>query len=137
MPEPHDGPPEPETPDEYRLMPDEPLPHMEPCIPPVVRPDEPPVDAETNQFTLGEPLGLVAVAAVLLSTVSSIARWTSMGDSPASLAAVYATVLGFGALVSMIALAWMPQARQIAKVGWWALLGLYVVAAVAAVLMRK
>ena len=134
MPEPHDDPLQPsETPDEYPLAP-----QVEPLLPaPMIEPDEPRIDSESNQFTLGELLGLVTAMVVLLSVIGSVARWTSMGTSPATFAAAYAGVLGFGALASMIALTWMPQARRIVVVGWWALWGLYVVTAIAAFLMSK
>ncbi len=139
MPEPHDEPPQPRrTPDEYPLSPDEPPLDVEHCPPlPVIESGKPPLDAEADQFTLSELLWLVAIAAVLLSAISSIARWTAIGNSPASLATTYATVLGFGALASMVVLAWMPEARRIVKLGWWVLLGLYIVTATAAVLMNK
>ncbi len=75
--------------------------------------------------------------ALLLSAISSLGRWTPMGNSPASLAKVYALVFGFGALASMIVLAFMPQARQIVKLGWWALLILYIVTVATAILMSQ
>ena len=46
-------------------------------------------------------------------------------------------MFGFAALVSMIVLAWMPHARRIVKVAWWAVLGLYIVTAATAVLDGK
>ncbi len=139
MPESHDEPPQPpQSPDEYPLSPDEPLPEVERPLPvPVIDSGEPPVDADQNQFSLAELLGLVAAMAVLLSAISSIARWTALGKSPASFAATYAVVFGFVTLASMIVMAWMRQARLIVMVGWWALLGLYIVTAAAAVLMTK
>ena len=96
MPEPND---DPQSPDEYPLSPDEPLPQVEDSMPAQpIDSAERPIDAETNQFSLGELLGLVTVMAVLLSVIGSVARWTSLGKSPATLAAVYATVLGLVAV---------------------------------------
>ncbi len=135
MPEPND---DPQSPDEYPLSPDEPLPQVEDSMPAQpIDSAERPIDAETNQFSLGELLGLVTVIAVLLSMIGSVVRWTSLGKSPATLAAVYATVLGLVAVVSMIALSWLPQARRIAVVGWWALLALYIITAIVAVVVSK
>ena len=135
MPEPND---DPQSPDEYPLSPDEPLPQVEDSMPAQpIDSAERPIDAETNQFSLGELLGLVTVMAVLLSVIGSFARWTTLGNSPSTLAAVYATVLGFVALVSMIVLSWIPQARRIVVVGWWALWGLYIITAVVAFWFRN
>jgi hypothetical protein len=145
MPEPNDEPLQsPQSPDEYSLLPDEYplLPDesvldVERALPPITEAGETPRDAETEQFSLGELLGLVAVMAVLLSTISSIARWATVGSSPAGLAKACAAVFGFGALASLIVLALIPQTRRIVTLGWWALLGLYIVSAAATVLMSK
>ena len=139
MPGPHDDPSQPrQVADEYPLSPEEPPPEVQrPPPAPAIESGEPPRDAEADQFSLGELLGLVAVMAVLLSAISSFGRWTSLGSSPASLAKTYALVLGFGALASMIVLWFMPHVRRIVLVGWWALLVLYIVTAAAAVMMSK
>jgi hypothetical protein len=128
--------PQHESPEEYPLSSDEPLPAVERSLAPS-NSRASPVDAEEKQFSLGELLGLVAAMAVLLSVISSVARWTRIGRSPADLATASATVFGFGALASMIILALLPKARRIIVVGWWALLCLYIVTAAAAVLMSQ
>jgi hypothetical protein len=139
MPLSHDEPPQPpESPDEYPLSPEEPPPEVPRVLPePVIDSGEPAKDTEANQFTLSELLWLVAIAAVLMSTISSITRWTKTGNSPASLTATYAAILGIATLASMVVLALLPPLRRIVTVGWWVLLSLYVVAAVAAVLMSQ
>ena len=127
--------PEPPPPaDEYPLSPDEPPP-IERRLPlPQV---DPPADAERDQFSLAELFGLVAVTAVVFSAVSSAMRWMGIKSSPGNLAAAYAMVFGFGALITMVLLAIVPPMRRIVTVGWWLLLGLYIVTAAAAVLMVK
>jgi hypothetical protein len=139
MPEPHDDPLQPvQPPDECLLSPEGPPPDIERPLPiPVIESGDPPKDRVADQFTLSELLWLVAAMAVLMSVIRGIARWMTIGDSPAALAATYATVFGFAALASMIVLAWIPEARRIVTVGLWALLGLYIVTAVATVLMPK
>ena len=100
--------------------------------------DEPPGDSRAeDQFSLGELLGLVAVMAVLLSVISSVGRWTSMGIRRPTSPPRMPRMFGLVALASMIVLAFIPQTRRIVKVGWWALLALYIVAAAAAVLMSS
>jgi hypothetical protein len=138
MSEPHHQPPQPpESPDEYPLSREEP-PEIPRVLPePVIDSSESAKDAEANQFTLSELLWLVAIAAVLMSTISSIARWTKIGNSPASLAATYAAVLGIATLASMVVLALLPPLRRIVTVGWWVLLSLYIVTAAAAVLVSQ
>jgi hypothetical protein len=77
------------------------------------------------------------VATVVFSAVSCAFRWMGIKNSPANLASAYALVFGFGALVFMVVMALLPPMRRIVRVGWWILLGLYVVTAAAAVLMTK
>jgi hypothetical protein len=136
MPEPHDEPPQP-LPDEYPLSPDEPSEFQRLLPAPLISSGEPPVNTEMKQFSLGELLGLATVIAVLMSAITSIARWTGTGNSPVNLVTVCAAVFGFGALASMIVLAFIPNPRRIVVVGWWALLSFYIVTAAAAVLMSK
>jgi hypothetical protein len=130
----------PDAPDEFELAPDERPPVKPPEVQPVFVEEESPASSETNedrQFSVGELIGLVTFIAVVLSVLSSIAHWMGWGQTPAGMAAVFATVLGGMSLVSMIVLAFLPHARRIVLVGWWVLLGSYIVTAAAAVLMAK
>ena len=138
MLEPHDDHDVEATPADGRSTADGPMPGMPSASgePPAGQPASA-VHREADQFTLGELCGLVAALAVLLSLISSAAHWMAIGKAPADLAAVYATVFGVAALVSMIVLAWLPQPRRIVTVGWWALLSLYIIAAAVAVWMSK
>ena len=105
--------------DEYQLTPEESPPPAATFVPPrAAEPGEPPRDAQGDQFTLGELLGVVAAAAVVCSVISSIARWMSPGNTPGELAGIFAAVLGLMALAGMI-LAGLGFHQPDAS-SWWA-----------------
>ncbi len=138
MTEPSGQPPsEDQVTDEYQLTPDDSPPPAATFLPPRAAEPGEPRDAQGDQFTLGELLGVVAAAAVVCSVISSIARWMSPGSTPAELAGIFAAVLGLMALAGMILAAWFPPSRRIIIVGWWVLFGLYIVTAIAAALMTR
>lgn len=124
---------------EYPLSPEEPPPPIVKAAFPATanQPAEPPVEAESAQFSLSEMLWLVALAAVILSAISSVARWTTLGQSPGQLWAISATLLGLAALLGVVVMSWISKARPILLVGWWVLFGLYIISAATAVLMSK
>jgi hypothetical protein len=104
---------------------------------PIVPHDDLPVDYEDRQFTLGEVLGLVALLAIVLSILSSIAHWMGWANSPASLAAVFALTFGIGTLGGLFYMAFASDARPIARVGLWVLLGGYILCAACAAFLPK
>jgi hypothetical protein len=127
----------PDAPDVFAIAPDEPLKPAE--EPPKDEVDEPPVAADNNdqQFTLGELLGLVGLFAVMLSIASSIARWMGWASSPASLAGVFALLFGFATLAGIFYVAAAENARPIARVALWFLIGGYILCAACAAFLPK
>lgn len=78
------------------------------------------------QFTLGELLGLVGGAAVVLAILGCIPGGYS--------AEVIAGIAGIGLLASLIVLAWIQPSRPILQVAWWTLLVFYAMASLVAVI---
>jgi len=91
--------------------------------------DRPPKDRpppERFQFFLAEMLVLTAAAVLFMGVVSLVAGGQSVER--------FAGVAGLGILVGMVVLILLPSVRPIIQVGWWVMLGLYLLACAAAVL---
>lgn len=122
---------QPEEPDEvYPVAPPDPeLVDYEPAVYPIARqePPEPePPEEGRFQFTLAELLLLVAVASFFLSI---------LGLFPGGYtAANFAGLAGLGVLLSLAVLTVLQPARPIIRLGWWAMLVIYGLACVVAVI---
>jgi hypothetical protein len=80
-----------------------------------------PTEKEPFQFSLAELLLLTALVSVLLGILGCFPQQYAAG------------LAGLGALVSMLALAILKPTRAIMYVGWWFVLGIYLLSCVRAI----
>jgi hypothetical protein len=85
------------------------------------------------QFSLLELLILMAMLAGILAVARTVGLLIPGGNTVENLAGI----MGLAALVSMIVLAIIPFSKRIVLVGWWALLGLYILTALIALFQHK
>ncbi len=121
------GPPE-EPDDTYPVVPPDPeLVDYQPRVYPRAEPPEHEPRAEDRfQFTLAELLLTVVLASVLLSIVGLLPGGYT--------AANFAGLAGLGALLSLVVVTLIQPARPIVRLAWWAMLVIYGLACVVAVL---
>lgn len=90
-------------------------------------------EAKQFQFSLFELLVLTAAVAAIFSFISTVSRFLPGGMSPAN----FAGLLGLVALVCLVVIALVPNARRIVIIGWWVLVGLYLMSCVFALTATK
>ena len=89
-------------------------------------PEAEPPQKDRFQFSLAELLLLMAAASFFLSILGFLPEQYAIQN--------FAGLAGLGVLLSLIVLAFTKPARPIIHIGWWAMLLLYLLACVAALI---